>query len=202
MSTGFNPGEDAASVASHFTEDEPEDVELAPLSSIWEDSKIGRTNDRGNKVWNCGWCGSSFKHWNAKKALHHVAKVLSSVHVARCKAFIPEKRLDRYRALVNQKQEQKAAKKRIAEGNADAIAQQQADVTASRLASKVARRSGGTTSAPEEIVVDMTGGSQESVLSSGVKSVKSSGQMTLHSYQPHESQGGQRPASVYCVGGE
>jgi hypothetical protein len=140
---------------------------------------------------------STFKHWNAKKALHHVAKVLSTVHVARCKAYIPEKRLERYRALINQKQFQKAAKKRIAEGNADAIAEQQADVTASRLASKVARKSSGLTSAPVEIVLDMTSGSsQESVLSSEVQSAKSSAQMTLHSYQPHESQGGQRQSTV------
>ena len=195
MSTPNN-NQGAASVASALTEDEQE-VDMPPLSSIWDDDKIEKINDRGNKEWVCGWCSLTFKHWNPTKALYHVAKVLSSVHVAKCRAYIPEKRLQRYRALVKEKQDKKAAQKRIAEANAEAIEDQQADVTASRLASKVARRSSGSTSAPSEVVIDMTVG-QPSVLSSGQKSVKSSGQMALHSYRPHESQGGknQRQSTV------
>ena len=82
-------------MTSALTEDVAEDVDLPPLSSLWEDTKIQKSNDRGNKEWRCGWCGSGIKHWNAKKALHHVAKVLKGVYVARCKAYIPEKRLER-----------------------------------------------------------------------------------------------------------
>jgi hypothetical protein len=45
------------------------------LSIIWDDDKIERyTDNNGKKHWKCLWCGRSFQHWNATKALRHVNK--------------------------------------------------------------------------------------------------------------------------------
>ena len=41
----------------------------------WDDDKIQRyTDNNGKNHWKCLWCGRSFQHWNATKALRHVNK--------------------------------------------------------------------------------------------------------------------------------
>eukprot|EP00428_Durinskia_dybowskii_P004068 CAMPEP_0170291710 /NCGR_PEP_ID=MMETSP0116_2-20130129/45948_1 /TAXON_ID=400756 /ORGANISM="Durinskia baltica, Strain CSIRO CS-38" /LENGTH=1013 /DNA_ID=CAMNT_0010543199 /DNA_START=29 /DNA_END=3070 /DNA_ORIENTATION=+ len=45
------------------------------LEVIWDDDKIERYIDNeGKRQWKCLWCGRSFQHWNATKALLHVTK--------------------------------------------------------------------------------------------------------------------------------
>lgn len=56
------------------------------LSIIWDDDKIERyTDNNGKKHWKCLWCGRSFQHWNATKALRHVNKQ-SGGDVRSCKS--------------------------------------------------------------------------------------------------------------------
>ena len=50
-------------------------TESKRLSIIWDDDKIQRyTDNNGKNHWKCLWCGRSFQHWNATKALRHVNK--------------------------------------------------------------------------------------------------------------------------------
>lgn len=45
------------------------------LNNIWEDDKVEKyTDENDKKRWKCHWCGTIFLHWNATKALYHVAK--------------------------------------------------------------------------------------------------------------------------------
>ena len=55
--------------------DETSPAYTKELNVIWDDDKIERyTDNNGKRHWRCLWCGRSFQHWNATKALIHVNK--------------------------------------------------------------------------------------------------------------------------------
>mmetsp|Transcript_4135 Transcript_4135/g.9385 ORF Transcript_4135/g.9385 Transcript_4135/m.9385 type:complete len:331 (+) Transcript_4135:30-1022(+) len=63
---------------------------LPPILSIWDCERIKKIiDDKGSKIWKCGWCKCSFRQHNATKAVAHVAKQ-KGAHIAKCTAKIPE----------------------------------------------------------------------------------------------------------------
>ena len=91
-------------------EADDEEDDLPPLSkSVWEDDMV----ERHEKGWKCCWCKEFKSSVNASKALCHVAKMhLLGVNVSLCRAAIPAKRLERYRAFLQNKQDKSSARKR------------------------------------------------------------------------------------------
>ena len=119
---------------SSFVPDDPggeaeaageEEDDLPPLEvTVWEDDMVHKL-DQG---WKCRWCDEIKQTVNHSKALCHVAKTrILGVNVSLCKAVIPPKRLNRYRALLNSKKDKASARKRARERHvADVSATQEA----------------------------------------------------------------------------
>jgi hypothetical protein len=52
-------------------------TKVEDMKTAWDLEKIERRGGPGpfeDRRWFCGWCGSTFKGWNATKALNHVSK--------------------------------------------------------------------------------------------------------------------------------
>lgn len=87
------------------------------LSIIWDDDMIERyTDNNGKKHWKCLWCGRTFQHWNATKALRHVTKQ-SGGDVRACKSnTIDSAHKAEYKRLFDKLNERKKAQTQFIAG--------------------------------------------------------------------------------------
>lgn len=86
------------------------------LNVIWEDDKIQKYyNDDKKQFWKCLWCGRTFQHWNATKALNHVMKIPgAAVQVCTSKNIDPEHQ-EAYICLFNKSVSKKNISKAVLE---------------------------------------------------------------------------------------
>lgn len=133
----------------------------APYKTVWDFEKItkmGGPDTPGEKTWHCGWCSSSFKTWNATKALSHVTKASGNNDVKICTGSIPKATLERFRQFRYQKLGVASAKRERQDAFEETIAENQQSLSV-MLAANRSRSSQGVT----KTMVDMTGDGGEGV---------------------------------------
>jgi hypothetical protein len=94
------PGSTAAVPVSLL---EAADDNEGKVLSVWDFQhvqKLGST--KADASWTCLWCNLNFKHWNATKALYHLAKV-SGKDVRTCKVVHDRKSKEMYRTFLSGK---------------------------------------------------------------------------------------------------
>lgn len=128
------------------------DSAVKTLSIIWDDDKIEKVSDNnfdiviliviyskpfylvpqyvdkdGCQQWKCLWCGKSFLHWNATKALFHVNKE-SGGNVRRCSSNnIDQAHKTEYRRLLQKYSQQKQSQKTLVESKKRSLDEYLAD---------------------------------------------------------------------------
>ena len=129
---------------------------LPPLSSIWDCQYIEKCQTiDGKPGWKCHWCGITFAGVNASKALVHPSKMFRpSAHVQPCKAIVELAYRDRYRALIEKKDAEKAARVAAKATIQSELREESKEVGDALQARKKARRSSGSWSGQEVILMD------------------------------------------------
>ena len=104
---------------------------LGPLMSIFQCGYVNQTQSG----WECMWCGKSFVGRHSTRALNHVMKMTKN-DVGVCSAVIPDKYLNRYKALFQCLSQRSAVRKRSHEEKHDSVAISQDASVATLLAKR------------------------------------------------------------------
>ena len=59
-------------------------AETAKKVWCFMDAVCRKVGDDGKQFWQCNFCNSSFKSWNATKAIYHIAKLPGESSAMRC----------------------------------------------------------------------------------------------------------------------
>jgi hypothetical protein len=109
-------------------------------SSAWDFEKVERIGTRESPAWKCGWCGRTFKGWNATKVMNHVAKATGKTDIVSCTGSIPKATLSFFQAFRCKKMGMSALKRQHGEAIVDTISENQTSI-AVHLQEKRARSS-------------------------------------------------------------
>ena len=115
-------------------------------NSVWDFPKMERRGgpDSVSKTWFCGWCGSSFRSWNATKALHHVSKSKGNNDVKPCNGSIPKDQLAIFQSFRFQKLGASDMKKQHQEAFSDKVSANQQSISVMMGEKRIrASKSGG-----------------------------------------------------------
>jgi hypothetical protein len=86
-----------------------------PVKSVWDFEnvkRLGDSNTKSTQSWVCGWCSSTFKSWNATKALNHVSKASGKNDIKPCTGAIPKKTLTMFQNFRLQTRSMQAVKRK------------------------------------------------------------------------------------------
>ena len=115
-------------------------------NSVWDFPKMERRGgpESLSKTWFCGWCGSSFRSWNATKALHHVSKSKGNNDVKPCNGSIPKDQLALFQSFRFQKLGASDMKKQHQEAFSDKVSLNQQSISVMMGEKRIrASKSGG-----------------------------------------------------------
>ena len=132
---------------------------IIPINSVWDFEKVTKLFDDDNclsRRWHCGWCDSTFKTWNATKALAHVTKASGNNDIKACSGSIPKTTLEMFRSFRFQKIGAISVKRQREDAYAEKVADNQKSMSVMFESSRV--RSSSTAKANNTIDITGEGG--------------------------------------------
>lgn len=127
-----------------------------PVKSVWDFEnvkRLGDSNTKSTQSWVCGWCSSTFKSWNATKALNHVSKASGKNDIKPCTGAIPKKTLTMFQNFRLQSRSMQAVKRKHKDDFIEQLSNNQTSISCHFEHKKI--RSSKTSNASQPI--DMTG---------------------------------------------
>jgi hypothetical protein len=100
---------------------------LEDIKQVWEFAKVDKLGgpDDFSKRWHCGWCGSTFKGWNATKVMVHLARVPGNNDVKACSGPISKEMLALFRGFRLRKTSKKSVKRKKEEAYQSSVSENQ-----------------------------------------------------------------------------